>query len=103
MPKRINHIAEKIYDIDNINFADKQARRGKKNKYWINLHDGHKDDENRKLSESLKNDTYQVSEYKIQKILEATGGKIKERTIKKLPYYPDRIAQWSMMTQLIPI
>lgn len=26
MPKRINHIAEKIYDIDNINFADKQAK-----------------------------------------------------------------------------
>ena len=103
MPKRINHIAEKIYDIDNIYYADSQARRGKKNKYWINEHDRHKEEDNLKLSNSLKNDTYQVSEYKIQKILEATGGKIKERTLKKLPYYPDRIAQWSMMVQLIPI
>lgn len=103
MPKRINHIAEKIYDIDNIYYADSQARRGKKNKYWINEHDRHKEEDNLELSNSLKNDTYQVSEYKIQKILEATGGKIKERTLKKLPYYPDRIAQWSMMTQLIPI
>ena len=103
MPKRINNIAPKIYDIDNIKFADKQARRGKKKRYGIIKHDRHRDSENEQLSETLRTDKYQVSKYRIQKILEPAGNKMKERVLKKLPYFPDRIAQWAMMAQLVPI
>ena len=103
MPKRINNIAQKIYDIDNINFADKQARKGKKKRYGVIKHDRHKDSENKQLSESLRDNKYQVSEYKIQKILEPAGNKMKERVLKKLPYFPDHIAQWAIMAQLVPL
>ena len=103
MPKRINNIAHKIYAIDNIYLADKLARRGKKHKWGVIKHDRHKDKDNHKLSKALQTGTLKVSPYHIKKIKEWSGNKLKERILKKLPYYPDRIAQWAMMIHLIPI
>lgn len=103
MPKRIGNIADKIYDRQNIEIADNFARKGKKQKYGVIKHDRNRDEENKQLSEMLKNNTIQVSEYNTKVLREPCGGKIKERVLKKLPYFPDRIWQWSMMLQLVPI
>lgn len=95
--RRINNIFERICDINNIELADKNARRGKHN-CGIVRHDQHRQEDNEKLKKSLEDGTYVTSEYVKFKIYEP-----KERIIYKLPYYPDRIAQWSIMLQMEPI
>jgi hypothetical protein len=44
----------------------------------------------------LKNNTYNVSEYKISII----NDKGKDRELMKLPYFPDRIIQWAILLQI---
>lgn len=93
--KRIGYLHEKIWDQENINEADRKARRNKKKKKDIIQHDEDRDWENLILSFDLKNLTYKTSEYKTFKIYEP-----KERLIYKLPYYPDRIAHHAIMNVL---
>lgn len=96
--KRIGCIYQRVCDINNIEIADKKARRCKKNKYGITKHDQHKESDNKKLQEQLKNCTYQTSEYTTYKIYEP-----KERIIFRLPYYPDRITHHAIMNITEPI
>lgn len=103
MPKRIGYLAEKIYNIENLQFADKNARKGKKSKYGVIKHDKHREENIQAIHEMLKNNTMEVSPYRIETIREYSGNKLKERTLKKLPYFPDRIVQWAMMNVLVPI
>lgn len=103
MPKRIGYLAEQIYSMENIEFADENARRGKKSKYGVIKHDKHREDNLQAIHEMLKNSTYKVSPYHISKVREPAGNVIKERILKKLPYYPDRIIDWSIMNVLVPI
>lgn len=103
MPKRIGYLAEKIYDIKNIEFADQNARKGKKSKYGVIKHDKHREEHLQAIHEMLKNNTMEVSKYRTEKIKEYSGNKLKERTLKKLPYFPDRILQWAIMNVLVPI
>ena len=77
--------------MENIKLADSHARCGKHN-WGIKKHDEHAERDNLKLLESLQNLTYRTSEYNTFKIYEP-----KERVISRLPYYPDRIAQWAIM------
>ncbi len=98
MPKRIGNIASKIYDIHNVAIADQFARLGKENKYGVIKHDKHRKEEDIAIAESLKNDNFKVSNYKISTIYEP-----KKRILKKLPYAPDRIIQWAIMIHLVPI
>lgn len=51
--KRINNIYSKIYARDNIELADKKARKGKGNRYGIQKHDKQKDYDNFCLSLDL--------------------------------------------------
>lgn len=103
MPKRIGYLAEKIYDIKNIEFADQNARKGKKSKYGVIKHDKHREEHIQEIHDMLKDGTMKVSPYRIEKIREYSGNKLKERTLKKLPYFPDRIVQWAIMNVLVPI
>lgn len=96
--KRIGYLHEKIYDEENINQADKKARKNKSSYSAIKKHDEWKDFDNLVLSISLKNLNYKTSEYTTFKIYEP-----KEREIYKLPYYPDRIAHHAIMNVLEPI
>ena len=94
--KRYNHLIDKVATKENVDIADMFARRNKKHsKPFIEKHDLHKDEENNKLVHDLKNGTYKTSRYYIFKIYEP-----KERTIYRLPYYPDRIAHHSLMNVL---
>ena len=89
--KRINNLYEQVYSIENLELADKYARRGKHN-YGIKKHDLHREEDNKKLRELFIKGNYKTSKYTVFKIYEP-----KERTIYRLPYYPDRIAHWCIM------
>lgn len=96
--KRLNNLYSKVYDIENLKLADKNARKGKTNNYDVQAHDLNKDDNIINLYHLLKNKEYKTSEYEIYNIFDP-----KEREIYKLPYYPDRIVHHSIMNILKPI
>lgn len=96
--KRINNLYQKIYSIDNINYADNKARKCKRKSYGVKKHDEHKEQDNTNLSVILKNQNYHTSKYTTYTIYEP-----KERLIFRLPYYPDRILHHAIMNVMEPI
>lgn len=93
--KRIGNLYDKIISIENLVEADRNARKGKKNKIGVIIHDRNKEENIKKLHEILKAGTFKTSKYNIFKIQDP-----KEREIFCLPYYPDRIVHWAIMLQL---
>lgn len=96
--KRINNLYSKIYDIDNLNLADKKARKGKLKQNSIKEFDKNREENLKLLQQSIINKTYKTSEYKVFKIYEP-----KEREIFKLPYFPDRLLHHAIMNVMEPI
>lgn len=88
---------DRIISSANISFAHYKARKGKGKYQQVQMVNNHLD-LLYKIQDSLTNFEYKVSPYKAQTIYEG-----KERTLLKLPYYPDRIIQWAIMLQLEPI
>lgn len=96
--KRLNNIYSKICTIENIQLADENARKGKRNQYGVLVHNQNKEANLLKLQEALINKTYKTSLYTTFKIKEP-----KERIVYRLPFYPDRIAHHAVMNLLEPI
>lgn len=97
--KRIGYLYDKIYAMENLKLADKNARKGKGWYKEVCMVD---DDEKYYLSvlqEQLINQSYNTSEYTIFERVE--GRKVRE--IYKLPYFPDRICQWALLQVIEPI
>ena len=96
--KRIGNLYEKIYDIENLRLAHKQARRGKSFYTEIKLVDENEDEYLYRLQDMLIHKTYHTSKYEV---FEKKEGK-KIRKIYKLPYFPDRICQWAIIQVIEP-
>lgn len=97
--KRIGNLYNKIYDIENIKLAHKNARKGKIFYEEVKMVDADEEKFCMEISEMLKNHTFVNSNYtSFTKI-----DKGKERVIHKLPYYPDRIIHHAVMQVLEPI
>ena len=96
--KRIGNLYEKIIAIDNLNLADKKARRGKLKSYGVQLHDKNREENILSLHQMLKTKTFRTSEYAVFTIQDP-----KEREICRLPYFPDRIVHHAIMNILEPI
>ena len=96
--KRIGNLYEKIYDIENLRLAHKQARRGKSFYTEVKLIDENEDDYLYRLQDMLIHKTYHTSKYEV---FEKKEGK-KIRKIYKLPYFPDRICQWAIIQVIEP-
>lgn len=96
--KRLNNLHQQICELENIEIADRNARKHKKHRWGIIKHDKNHDLENKILKEALETLTYKTSEYDTYKIYEP-----KERLIFRLPYYPDRIAHHAIMNIMEPI
>lgn len=94
--KRFNNIYEKIYDIENLRLAHKNAREDKLFYREVKMVDANPDFYLGEIQKMLKNETYKVSDYMCSII----NDKGKERELAKLPYYPDRIIQWAIMLQI---
>ena len=96
--KRVNNLYPLIYAEENIELADKKARKCKRTRYGVRKHDQNKEIDNYALHLSLLNENYKTSEYTTYKIYEP-----KERIIFRLPYYPDRITHHAIMNIMEPI
>ena len=97
--KRYGYLYEKIYDIDNLKLAYKNAKRGKS--YYQEILEFEKNIEQNliKIQNVLINQNYKTSKYEI---FNKMCGK-KERKIFKLPFYPDRIVHWAIIQIVEPI
>lgn len=96
--KRFGNLFEQICTIENLELADKRARKNKANTPGVRIFDRHRDELLPKLLEQLKNGTYHTSPYTTFIIREP-----KERVIYRLPYFPDRIVHHAIMNILEPI
>ena len=96
--KRLNNLYIKICSINNLQLADKKARKGKKQQYGVIAHDKNREANIILLQEMLINKTYKTSEYTTFKIYEP-----KERTVFRLPYFPDRITHHAVMNIMEPV
>lgn len=84
--------------MDNILLAEKKAMRGRKNNYGVMLHLRNREISLLALQNQLREKKYLTSEYNIFKVYEP-----KERTIYRLPFYPDRICHHAIMNIMEPI
>ena len=96
--KRYGNLFSQIIDIENLKLAHKNARKGKTHYTDVKMVDSDPDRFLWDLHNSLKNKTFRTSRYTTKQIYEP-----KQRTIYKLPYYPDRIVHHAIMNVLQPI
>jgi len=96
--KRIGNIFEKITSLANLQEADRKAQLGKSKQYGVLLHRRNAESNLLKLQDMLISKTYTTSPYDIFTIYEP-----KERTVYRLPYFPDRITHHAIMNVLEPI
>lgn len=96
--KRIGNLYDRICSIENLNLADAIARKGKAKQHGIKIHDLNREANILQLLQSLLNKTYRTSTYTTFKVFEP-----KERTVFRLPYYPDRIMHHAIMNVMEPI
>lgn len=96
--KRYGNLYEKICSMENLERAYKNAKKGKgwyqevkqieeNPQYYLEL-----------LQSMLRNHTYKTSKY--ETFIKKDGKK--EREIYKLPFFPDRIAQWAVLQVIEP-
>ena len=96
--KRFNNLYDRIISLENLELADKKARKGKLQQKGVMIFDKHRDENLKILHEMLKNETFKTSKYTVFKVFEP-----KEREIYRLPYFPDRIVHHAIMNVLEPI
>lgn len=96
--KRYNNLFDKIITIENLELAEKKARKNKGNRKEVIEFLAHKDKLLLQLQKKLITEEYVTSEYSTFIIREP-----KERLIFKLPFYPDRIVHHAIMNVLEPI
>ena len=97
--KRVGNLYDKIYDIDNIREAHRNARKRKTHYKEVKEVDADVDKYCYEIQAMLRDKTFVNGQYEIFKKIE----KGKEREIYKLPYFPDRIVHHAIMQVLEPI
>ncbi|MBS1988731.1 group II intron reverse transcriptase domain-containing protein [Candidatus Dependentiae bacterium] len=96
--KRKNNLFQQIISLDNLRLADTEAQKGKAKQRGVIKHNKNREQNLVDLHETLKNKTYRTSSYDVFTIQEP-----KERTVYRLPYYPDRIVHHAIIRILEPI
>lgn len=96
--KRFGNLYSQVYNLDNLRIAHQRAKKGKGWYGEVMKVDEDVDHYLYELQYMLQTKSYKTSEYTIFNRVEGR----KERTIFKLPYYPDRVAQWALMLVIEP-
>ena len=96
--KRYGFLFDKICDMNNLRLAFKNAKKGKGWYAEVKMIEKRPGYYLAALQWMLKTGCYHTSEYGMFKKVE---GK-KEREIYKLPFFPDRIAQWAILQVIEP-
>lgn len=91
--KRIGRVWHEICEYDNIVIAHRNASSGKRWYKEVKRMDADLDNHVLDLQLDLLFGTYKTSEY----VKDTKKENEKMRNIYKLPYYPDRVAQWSVL------
>lgn len=97
--KRYGNLYKKIYDLDNIRLAHKNAKRGKSKYSEVKRIEKNLEFYIHKIHNLLKDKTFKNGKYHI--FTKAFHNK--EREIYKLPYFPDRIIHHCIVQILEPI
>lgn len=97
--KRYGNLWPIICSMENLKAAHKSARKGKTFYREVKMVDNDPEKYLKEIQDSLLNKTFHTSEYVV---FERQEGQ-KQRTIYKLPYYPDRIVQWAVLRVIEPI
>jgi retron-type reverse transcriptase len=84
--------------LENLRLADYKARQGKKRSRGVRLFDRDPEGNLQRLRDAMLAGDYHTSKYTFFKVHDP-----KERTIARLPYYPDRIVHHAIMNILEPI
>jgi RNA-directed DNA polymerase len=93
--KRIGNLYDKIISLENLQEADRRARKGKGHQPGVRIHDQDRAPNLQRLHDLLKAQAFRTSPYHVFTIREP-----KERQIHRLPYYPDRIVHHAVMAIL---
>ena len=96
--KRTNKLYKEIISIENLTKAAKIASLGKSRQPGVIHHYNNPQFNIEHLHQMLLKKTYKTSDYDIFKIFEP-----KERTVYRLPFFPDRICHHAIMNILEPI
>lgn len=96
--KRYGNLFDRIVSIENLDLADRKARKGKARRKDVARFDQDRDGNLARLRQSLLDGTFKTSPYHVFKVYEP-----KEREIYKLPYYPDRVLHHAIMNVCEPI
>lgn len=92
--KHRNIKLEQVYDLKNLVAAEKEARKGKGNKYGVRKFDRNRGENFLTLQKMLKERTYHTTPARIDEQYCPCG---KTRKIVKLPYFPDHIIHHALM------
>jgi RNA-directed DNA polymerase len=96
--KRINNLYSQIIQLENLHLADARARKGKGHQYGVKAHLKNEAENILNLQKMLQEKIYKTSPYTTFSVFEP-----KERTVYRLPYFPDRITHHAVMNILEPI
>lgn len=96
--RRYKNLFQDIIKIENIRKADKKARRGKLKQHGVQKHLQNQENNLEILRQSIINGSVKTSDYKTFICYDG-----KERLISRLPYYPDRVYQHSLVNILEPV
>lgn len=99
--KRVGHLYEAIYEIENIKTAIYKASVGKRKQAHVAKILADIDSHALIVQDLLKSRSYNPSPYTIRKIKD--GASQKEREISKPRFFPDQVIHWALMLQLDPI
>ena len=93
--KKYGNLLEEIAAMDNLDLAERKARRGKQKSYGVRLFDKNREANLLRLHYMLLEGSFHTSPYTTFSIYEP-----KERIIYRLPYYPDRIVHHAIMNAM---
>lgn len=96
--KRKGNLYQCIISHENLQLADRRARKGKRLQYGVQVFDKNPEGNLDLLHHILDTRSYRTSPYTTFKIYEP-----KEREVYRLPYFPDRITHHAVMNLLEPI
>lgn len=97
--KRYTNLYEKIYSLENIREAHRNARKGKSHYIEVKMVDANPEYYFKQIHDMLCNRKYRTADYHVFKKYDSG----KERTIYRLPYFPDRIVHHCIMQVIEPI
>lgn len=98
--KRVGFLYEKVYDVENIKLAIKNASKGKRKRRYVRRVLKNADYYAEKLSRELREKTYKLSPNRHKTIYDESSNKYRDITIPQ--FYPDQVIQWALIQVVRP-